>query len=463
MRKFQLLFTITLLLLIASCKKESSIGADILPPDDLLNVKFTDSFTVFAKSLADTALRSDKLAKNYLGVINDPLFGTQKASVVLELDKPNTVLDDTLGPFTLDSVVLLMRYNFVYGDTTVPQSFNVSSIASTISENTRYYSDNNSFPSSGIIGSVSNYLFQPTAKVKTSASDTVGVTNVFRVKLNSYFGYSVLNLGQTILRDSASFKNAIPGIRIENATNSGKAMAELDFNSAVSGVVIYYKDKRGEKKEMRLFASIVRAESGSLVSRQNGINIFTPTYSSVVQNTINSGLVTDSVNYILGQAGTTVKVSFPTLENLGKVAVNKATLSITQIQPNSQKEFDVPTFLLLLKRNSEGLLDVISSSEGVGIIDSTKTDGLGNKIISYTFTISRFVQDISKGVQPNTDIYIATYRSGGLDGTVNALNTITNGNIINFGYGPYRAVIAGPNYSVNNYRMKLNLTYSVIK
>lgn len=463
MRKFHLLFTAALLLFIASCKKDSTVGADILPAEDLLNVKFTDTFTVLAKTLADTALRTDKLAKNYLGIINDPLFGIQKASIVMELDKPNSVIDDSLGPFTLDSVVLLLRYNLVYGDTTVPQNFNVSSISSAISENSRYYSDNASFPSSGIIGSVSNYLFRPSERVVTSTADTTGVTNVFRVKLNSYFGYSILNLGQNILRDSASFKNSFPGIRIENANNSGKAMAELDLGSGISGVVIYYKDKRNQKKEMRLFGSIVRAENGSLVSRQNGINLFSHTYASAVQNTINSGLLTDSVNYILGQAGTTIKVSLPTLPNLGKVAVNKATLSVTQIQPNSQAQFEVPSFLLLLKRNSDGLLDVLNTSEGVGLLDSTRTDAFGNKIIMYTFTLSKFIQDISKGLQPNTDIYIATYRSGGLNVTFNSLNTITNGSIINFGYGPLRAVVAGPTYSDDRYKMKFNLTYSVIK
>src|SRR4051812_8671972 len=101
MRKFYLLSIITLLSFISACKKDSSIGADLLPPSDLLNVKFTDTFSVNAKTLADTFLRTDKLAKNFLGVINDPTFGFQKASVALELDRPNIVYDDTLGPFTL--------------------------------------------------------------------------------------------------------------------------------------------------------------------------------------------------------------------------------------------------------------------------------------------------------------------------------------------------------------------------
>ncbi|MFM2283789.1 MAG: hypothetical protein RL222_1293, partial [Bacteroidota bacterium] len=78
MRKIYLLFALTLVVLLNACKKDDTIGADILPNDDLLNVGFTDTFTVYSKTLSDTFMRTDKLAKNYLGVINDAKFGFQQ-------------------------------------------------------------------------------------------------------------------------------------------------------------------------------------------------------------------------------------------------------------------------------------------------------------------------------------------------------------------------------------------------
>ena len=466
MKQIYSLSIITLLIFISSCKKDNSIGADILPGDDLLNVRFSDTFTLNSKTLADTFLRSDKLAKNYLGVINDGLFGFQKASIAMELDKPNTVYDDTLmTTFTVDSVVLFLKYNSIYGDTTVPQSFDVSTISNKINETQPYFSNSSLFPGTGVIGSLSNYLYTPTTNpVHTSRTDSVGTTGILRVRLNSSLGTSILSLGQNVLRDSSLFKNAFPGILIENATNSGKSMAEIDISSAYSSIAIFYKDKYAVAKDMRLYTSLLKNNSGSITTRVNGINLFSNTLPSGIQNVVNSGFISDSINYILGQGGTTVKLSLPTLTNLGRVAVNKAVISLTQIAQNSQSEYITPYYLALLKRNSSGNLDVLSTGDGVGILDTTGTDGFGNRIARYNFNITKYVQAISVGNETNTDLYIATYRSGGTDGTINVLNSIlSNGSVVNVGYAPYRVIVAGANYSDPRYKMKLNLTYTLIE
>ena len=63
--KYLIYFVTLLTILSSSCKKESSIGADILPGDDLLNVKYTDTFTINGKTIADTFLRTDILYRQY--------------------------------------------------------------------------------------------------------------------------------------------------------------------------------------------------------------------------------------------------------------------------------------------------------------------------------------------------------------------------------------------------------------
>lgn len=465
MRQIYSLFIISFLLFISSCKKDNTIGADILPQDDLLNVRFSDTFTLTSKTLADTFLRSDKLAKNYLGVINDALFGFQKASIAIEVDKPNTVYDDTLmTTFTVDSVVLFLKYNSIYGDTTVAQSFEVSTISTPINENSAYYSNSGLFPGSGVIGTLSNYTYTPNSNpVSTSTTDSIGTNGILRVRLNSSVGYTIINLGQNVLRDSALFKAAFPGILIENSTNSGKAMAEIDLSSSYSSITIFYKDKYNVVKNMKLYTSLLKNNSGSLTTRVNGVNLFSNTLPSVIQNTISSGLTSDSVNYILGQGGTTVRLSLPTIANLGRVAVNKAVITLTQLEQNSQPEFITPYYLALLKRNASGNLDVLPTNDGIGILDTVAKDDFGNKISRYSFNITKYIQAISVGSVTNSDLYIATYRSAGTDGTINVLNSILNGSVINVGYTPYRVVTAGSNYSDSRYKMKLNLTYTLIK
>lgn len=464
MKKIYLLSIISILSIISACKKDNSIGADILPTDDLLNVKFTDTLTLFSKTLSDTFLRTDKLSKNFLGVINDSKFGFQKASIAMELDKPTSVYDDTLmTTYTVDSVVLFLKYSSVYGDTTVAQSFEVSTIGNKISENSAYYSNSSLFSSTGVVGSVSNYLFTPTTNpVHMSTTDTTGTVGVFRVKLNNSLGNTIINLGQTVLRDSALFKNAFPGILVENASNIGKAMAEIDINSTYSSIAIFFKDKYGTSKDMRLYTSLIKYVSGVATTRVNGVNLFSNSLSSDVQNTATSGLLSDSINYVLGQGGTTVRLSLPTLTNLGRIAVNKAVVSVTQLQQNANAAFDLPPYMVLLKRNSSGNIDILPTGDGVGILDTTASDGLGNKIARYNFNVSKYVQAVANGTEANTDLYFATYRFAGTDGAVNVLNSIVNSSILNIGYTPSRVVIAGANHSDARYKMKLNLTYTVI-
>lgn len=463
MRKFY--FILTLLVVFAgACKKETGIGADLLPGNDLLSAKNTDTFTLYTKTVADGALRSDKLPKVYLGVINDPIFGFQKSSFAIELDRGDVILDDTLKPYIVDSVVLFIKYNGIFGDSTVAQDFNISTISTKIDENTAYYSNNSSFTSATPLANITNYKFSPSQKVGLFTTDTIGTAGVFRAVLPNSFATDLLSKDAIQLRDSLYFKNYLPGILVENSNNNGNAMAEMDLSSVYSGIYIFYKDKKNTQRIMRLKTSESVAVNGQLRSRQNGINFFSNTLSPAIQNVVSSGLVSDSVNYLLGQGGSLVKISLPTIGSLGKVAVNKAILSITQIQNNSQKDLLPPFALLLLKRNTSGNLEAISTfnndyKEGYSYADSVATDGSGNKLLRYSFNLSKYIQNIASGKETNTDLYIANYGYAGIDGSVNTLGS----SALFFNYSPARLVLAGSNYSDPRFKMKLNIIYTLLK
>ena len=206
MRKFY--FILTLLVVFAgACKKETGIGADLLPGNDLLSAKNTDTFSLYTKTVADGALRSDKLPKVYLGVINDPIFGFQKSSFAIELDRGDVILDDTLKPYIVDSVVLFIKYNGIFGDSTIAQDFNISTISTKIDENTAYYSNNSSFTSATPLANITNYKFSPSQKVGLFTTDTIGTAGVFRAVLPNSFATDLLSKDAIQLRDSLYFKN----------------------------------------------------------------------------------------------------------------------------------------------------------------------------------------------------------------------------------------------------------------
>ena len=120
-------------------------------------------------------------------------------------------------------------------------------------------------------------------------------------------------------------------------------------------------------------------------------------------------------------------------------------------------------YFIILKRNTAGNLDIISTGDGAGIADTSGRDVYGNKIAVYNFNISKYVQAISSGSENNTDLYLATYRFAGTDPAINILNSSVNNTLLNIGYVPSRVIVAGPNYSDPKYKLKLNLTYTLIK
>ncbi len=469
--KQRFLFLLVATIIIASCKKETSIGADLLPPTDLLNARSSDTFTLLTKTIADPSVRSDKLAKNYLGKIIDPIFGTQTAKIVVELDRGDIIYDDTLkvggATYTLDSVVLFLRYNGAYGDTLIGQDFTVSSINANINESVIYNSDNTTFTANQLLGSATDYKFKPSQKVSLTPADTFGTSNIIRINLdnNLAFFQNLINLPAAQLRDSLFFKNYFPGIIIENTSGSnGKAMAEVDLTNINSGISIFYKDKYNKNKIMKLNTSILRVVNSVLATKVNAINLFSNNLSSEVQNNIASPLLSDSIHYSLSQAGTLVKISLPTIKNIGKVAVNKAVLTITQLlQNDSPKNLTTPFSFSVLKTDANGKLDflpkAIQYTEGTGTSDSVFTDNMGNKIIAYKINLTKYIQDILLNTETNSDIYLATYRSGGILGSENNLFSST----INFGYIPSRIIFGGAHHSNPLYRMKLNIIYTELK
>jgi len=134
---------------------------------------------------------------------------------------------------------------------------------------------------------------------------------------------------------------------------------------------------------------------------------------------------------------------------------------LSQIQQNTS-DLQTPFYLVLLKRNLAGNIDILSTGDGVGILDTTTTDDFGNKIARYSFNVSKYIQAVAMGNETNSDLYVATYRFAGTDGTINILNSVVNSNVLNVGYIPSRIIIAGANYSDPRYKLKLNLTYTKI-
>lgn len=102
-----------LVLVLSACKKEeTTIGANL--QNGNMNVVVQDTFTIITYSEEIVEMESDETSVALLGAYNDPVFGAVKCGFVTQI-VPND-LDPSfegLGAFTMDSVVLALRYTSI--------------------------------------------------------------------------------------------------------------------------------------------------------------------------------------------------------------------------------------------------------------------------------------------------------------------------------------------------------------
>lgn len=149
--------------LTTSCKKnDSPVGISILPQNDIIGASYMEfypdvSFSHFRS--ADSVLLTTRLSNSaLLGSVNDPVFGRTDASIYCSFETPygpgslsGSGLSFATNP-ELDSVVLVLGYNYVpgtssifEGDTTDELSLDIFPLKNNLNPDTNYYSTGNNY------------------------------------------------------------------------------------------------------------------------------------------------------------------------------------------------------------------------------------------------------------------------------------------------------------------------------
>lgn len=218
---FRLFLLITLTSLIWSCKKEPDLlGLDLIPEEDLLNHAVIDTITINAITEREDTLRTDELATMLLGSINDPVFGTTTASVYTQLRLPGTNISFGTD-VAVDSIVLILPYKGIYGDSSSVQNITVYELDEAIQTSVKsetgrtldypYYNFSTLQHKAVPVGQLS---FVPNT-VDSSMIDTVKVGPYMRIPLSLEFANRIVNANQivdTALKNNTGFLNAIKGI-----------------------------------------------------------------------------------------------------------------------------------------------------------------------------------------------------------------------------------------------------------
>jgi len=387
-------FTVMVLAIaIAGCKKESELGEDLMPPNEALDVRTTDTLTLVAYSVAEDSLRTDETPIAVLGHYQDPVFGYTAASMFTQFHIANAALNINFGAgAVLDSTVLTLGYNFdFYGDTTVSQTLSVYQMTESIYKDSVYYSHQTKSYYPSPVGSVT---FAPRPRTKVVlGQDTVPAH--LRIKLDPTFGQIIFSQsGGTNLSSNANWINFMKGLYIAPSGSPGGGLIYINPKDTLTRLTLFYHTPTDTTK----FSFVVNNTTPYYSYYKHNFQNASPDLQSQMNNNTTSDYV-----YVQSLAGVKTKIEFPFLENwknLGyKVAINKAELIIKADPSFSTDNLPLNKQLYVTSVDSAGkqslTLDFFESSAYYG-------GSLNTTANEYKINLARHFQSVING---NTDNY----------------------------------------------------------
>ncbi|MBX2890920.1 MAG: DUF4270 family protein [Saprospiraceae bacterium] len=329
----------------SACTKPSPFGSELLL-DELASYEFTDTLAVICsvEFEEDSLLTSDagSTSSAFLcGELDDPFFGKSR-SEIYTLVRPSLPYPNFRpGEQELDSVVLHIRYasaNF-YGDSLQAQTLRVFRLDEVLNSTGNYYAQS-TIPATTEIGRVENFFPQP--NTADSLFDASTRAPFLRVPLDLDFGKEIFNMDSTTIQNDSLFYQALRGLKITASSNATPgAMLAFNLNNITySRLSLYYRNT-GD--------TIVRRYDFFFA----GTNKFTHFEHNYEGSPAGQQIGQESGEHLYLQAmqGLRVKVQFPTINQLGKIAVNKAQLVLTRASLPDDLSVLMPAEQLLLTEN----------------------------------------------------------------------------------------------------------------
>ena len=400
-RIFSILAPIVILFsLVSSCKKDPyQVGISLLPPSDTLNVKTSDTASFVAHSVLQDSIRTDETTLSMLGSLMDPVFGSTTAGFYMQYRLSAEAPNFGTNP-GLDSIVLMIPYGTIYGDTNALQTLKVYEVSKDFYFDSTYYS-NKSVETYGI--PLANYTFKP-ARYDTLTIGGVKTAPHIRINLNqftNYFGNKILHAPATSLSTNVNFLKFMKGLYIESSrTASGGALLSFDPTTLLSGIVIYFHNAANDSLHFNIIGNSLCARFNHF-DHNNYLNASSGFRQQVLLHDTTLG---KNNLFIQGLGGVRVRIRLPFLKTFGKsgkIAINSATLTIKNAETDTTLQ--PPVKLTLVIADTAGnVAFLVDETEGTiyagGYYNTTAR--------TYQFRITRHMQQVVDGKIKNYDMYL---------------------------------------------------------
>lgn len=307
-------------LFFAGCEEDGQgIGAEVLPPEDIINFTFTDTTSIEIETIVQDSINTYRATDLLFGNYVDPEFGRVKATIYTEFIARSGLDFGEADDLLLDSVVLALGIRDSYGRLDLENNMEVFELDQDIPDPEFGTSDTTLLTKGGNLAQGVRFTY-----------DSAGRAQLVRVQLDRAFGEKLLKAGVENLGDALAFREFFKGFAIttEDAQFLNRepgAIFSLDVLDGTPQLQMYY-----QKRESGLFT--VQTPEPFLVTTS------TPRFTGIKRSDTEGKLVEVAVeredfkNQLeLNQAGAFIKnfVKFPHVSEMDLVAVSRAELILS--------------------------------------------------------------------------------------------------------------------------------------
>lgn len=448
---------------ISSCKENTILPPDLVPPIDNINTFLDTSLTVITNNIyqdsvltgglnGSTRISNSSSYYHALGVISDMNFGKMVAGFHTEVLPPNNLFSYKGTNVEVDSIILAIPYRSSFGDTlnAIPQKFNVyRSLKSFSRDSAQFETTKDDYDPSKVLAS--QQVNFNTFKTDSPSVGTGKLIPQLRFKLDPKFKDSLqkqIDLGANgAMATNATYNQWWKGFYVAPADSSiGNTIGY--FNTYGTRMYIYYRYTNTggtqdttnsifgfDANNSNRFCHITRNYTGSLANQYI--------------NTNNSE--GDSMLFLQSEPGIAALLRFPNLTTIGNHIVNKAELTFNCYYPTSSMTDTIKAGLiprLQVFQVDETGADKIASDYatfGTNFVDGKRyqVSFLGMTFIQYRFALTETFQKAIS--QKNTTFSLK----------IMGLNAGTP--------GAYQSLLRGSSSLFTTMKPKLNLIYTKIK
>jgi hypothetical protein len=448
---------------ISSCKENTILPPDLVPPIDNINTFLDTSLTVITNNIyqdsvltgglnGSTRISNSSSYYHALGVISDMNFGKMVAGFHTEVLPPNNLFSYKGTSVDVDSIILAIPYRSSFGDTlnAIPQKFNVyRSLKSFSRDSAQFETTKDDYDPSDVLASqVVNFN---TFKTDSPTVATGKLIPQLRFKLADWFIDSLqkqIDSGANgAMATNATYNQWWKGFYVAPADSSiGNTIGY--FNTYGTRMYIYYRYTNTSGTQ-----DTTNSIFGFDANNSNRFCHITRNYAGSLANQyINTNdTAGDPMLFLQSEPGIAALLRFPNLTTIGNHIVNKAELTFNCYYPTSSMTDTIKAGLiprLQVFQVDETGADKIASDYatfGTNFVDGKRyqVSFLGMTFIQYRFALTETFQKAIS--QKNTTFSLK----------IMGLNAGTP--------GAYQSLLIGSSSSLTSMKPRLNLIYTKIK